>query len=157
MVITEEQLIKEFKGILERLAYPLENQKNILAENNRLLTRILEWQEKKEDKPIANEVSIPYNDEKEYEINNPGFNRARVFLSALFTPAHTGGITVDLYYGNSRMSRVLKLISSNGTATGASEPVDIAYLSGFKFIVHNHDTSQNTVIRNFKIVMYNEA
>lgn len=114
--------------------------------------------DKKEEKFLFKEVVVPANDEKESAVvNNPGFNRARVFLDAGFTPAHTGGLSVSLLYKNSKMSDTMDLISSNGSCGKASEPVDIANLSGFYFAIKNHDSSNDTTVRNFRIVLYNEA
>jgi hypothetical protein len=133
----------------------------LLDKNNELLFSLISRQkecDKKEEKFLFKEVVIPANNDKESSVvNNPGFNRARIFLDAGFTPAHTGGLTVSLFYKNSKMSDVLTLISSNGSCGKASEPVDIANLSGFYFVIKNHDTSNDTTVRNFRVVLYNEA
>lgn len=113
--------------------------------------------EKKKEEFLFKEIVVLANDNKSSgAVNNPGFNRARVFLDAGFTPAHTGGLSVSLCFKNSKMSDVLKLISSNGSCGKASEPIDIANLSGFYFVINNHDISNDTTIRNFRIVLYNE-
>lgn len=110
-----------------------------------------------EDKLIANEVIISHGKYFIFEeVNNPGFNRARVHINAIFTPAHSNGVSVELFYGNHRIGEIIKLRAPNGSGLGASEPFDIGYLSSFKFVVRNHDSSQDTTIRNFKAVMYNE-
>lgn len=133
-----------------------------LDRNNELLASIIsrgKELEKKDEKVLFKEVVIPANDntKKSDVINNPGFNRARIFLDAGFTPNHTGGLSVSLYYKGSKMSDVLKLRSSNGSCGNASEPVDIANLSGFYFVISNHDSSNDTTVRNFRIVLYNEV
>jgi hypothetical protein len=132
-----------------------------LDKNNELLFSLISRQkerDKKEEKFLFKEVVVLANNDKESAVvNNPGFNRARIFLDAGFTPAHTGGLSVSLLYKNSIMSDVLTLISSNGSCGKASEPVDIANLSGFYFLIKNHDTSNDTSVRNFRVVLYNEA
>lgn len=132
-----------------------------LDKNNELLFSLISRQkerDKKEEKFLFKEVVVLANNDKESSVvNNPGFNRARIFLDAGFTPAHTGGLSVSLLYKNSKMSDVLDLISSNGSCGKASEPVDIANLSGFYFVIKNHDTSNDTTVRNFRVVLYNEA
>lgn len=133
----------------------------LLDRNNELLSSLIlmkKERDKKEEKFLFKEVVVPSNDDKESSVvNNPGFNRARVFLDAGFTPAHTGGLSVSLYYKNSKMSDVLDLISSNGSCGKASEPIDIANLSGFYFVIKNRDTSNDTTVRNLRVVLYNEA
>ena len=133
----------------------------LLDRNNELLSSLISRQkerDKKEEKFLFKEVVVLANNDKESAVvNNPGFNRARIFLDAGFTPAHTGGLSVSLLYKNSKMSDVLDLISSNGSCGKASEPVDIANLSGFYFVIKNRDTSNDTTVRNFRVVLYNEA
>ncbi len=151
--MSEEQLINEFKGVFQRLTLILEDQKKLY---DKILERQLE-KDKREEKVIAKEVVIPANDSKEFDsVNNPHFNRARVFLDAGFTPAHSGGLTVELHYKKSKIGDVLKVISSNGACGQASEPIDVAQLSGFYFAVKNHDVSNSTTVKNFRIVLYNE-
>ncbi len=154
-------MTEEFERLIAALNNSLNNINSGIARNNQLFEKILEKQrerEKSEDKPLADTVVVPANNEKEFDIMNPGYNRARVFIGALFTPAHSGGITVEMFYTNNKIGigRVMKLICSNGASSQASEPIDIAHLTAFKFVVKNHDMSNDTTIRNFKIVMYNE-
>lgn len=145
----------EFEQLIAAL-----NKINIaIVESHKTLQRLLEKQhdyESTESKPLADGVVVPANNEKEFEIMNPGYNRARVFISALFSSANSGGITVEMFYSTSKIGRVMKLICSNGPSSQVSEPIDIAHLTGFKLVVINHDMSQDTTINNFKIVMYNE-
>lgn len=131
-----------------------------LDKNNELLSVIVSHQkerDRKKEEFLFKEVVVTANsDVNSTVVNNPGFNRARIFLDAGFTPAHTGGLSVSLIYKNSKMNDVLKLISSNGSCGKASEPIDIANLSGFYFVINNSDISNNTTVRNFRIVLYNE-
>lgn len=131
-----------------------------LDKNNELLAWTTARQkdlEKWYEQVIFKEIVVAANDEKQSDpVNNPGFNRARIFLDAGFTPAHSGGLSVLLMYKNSKMSDVVKLISSNGSCGKASEPIDIAHLSGFYFVVSNHDSNNSTTVKNFRIVLYNE-
>ncbi len=152
-MLTEEQLISEFKGLFQRLAVILEDNKKQLQEINERARR----KEGKQESILAKEKVIDANGEWESPtVNNPEFNRARIYLNAGFTPNHSGGLTVDLYYQKHRIGQVLKLISSNGSTGGGSEPFDIAHLSGFHFTVRNHDPSNTTTVTGFKIVMYHE-
>ncbi|NJD76946.1 MAG: hypothetical protein FIB08_07615 [Candidatus Methanoperedens sp.] len=131
-----------------------------LDRNNELLSGMIAREREREkwaEQVIFKEIVVDANDQKQSDpVNNPGFNRARVFLDAGFTPDHTGGLSVSLIYKNSKMSDVMKLISSNGSAGKASEPIDIAHLSGFYFIISNHDSANSTTVKNFRIVLYNE-
>ncbi len=144
----------------EQLVAALNNINSGIQQNRQVLEKILAKQQDKEeseDKLIANQVIIPAHDITEFEaVNNPKYNRARVFLNALFTPAHSGGLTVELFYGNNKIGDVMRLKSSNGSGASASEPFDIAHLSSFKFIIRNNDQSNATTIRNLKVIMYNE-
>lgn len=156
-MVTEE-LIREFKGIFERLDLIFQK---ATYENNRLLLALVEhqkWRDMKYEEVMAKELVIPQGESKEFSpVNNPGYNRARVFLDAGFTPAHSAGLSVILIYKNSPMGEILKIISSNGSAGKVSEPIDIAQLSGFYFQITNQDSSQDTTVKNFRIVLYNEA
>src|SRR5574341_665553 len=123
----EDKLIEEFRAIFQRLADILDDHKKQLIELNERARR----KEKKQETILAKEKVISSNDQWETStINNPEFNRARVFLNAGFTPNHSAGLTVDLYYQKHRIGVVLKLISSNGSTGGISEPFDIGNLSG---------------------------
>lgn len=132
-----------------------------LDENNLLLRTFVEhqkWRDMKYEEVIAKELVIPKGESREFQpVNNPGYNRARVFIDVGFTPAHSAGISVTLIYKNSSMGEVLKVISSNGSAGKASEYIDISQLSGFYFQVNNQDPSRDTSIKNFRIVLYNEV
>jgi len=132
-----------------------------MSETDKLLYKILKILEDRnriEYTPIADNVVVPAGNYSSFDsVPNNGFTRARIFISALFTENHIGGVTVELYYGNCRIGRVVTLKSSAGTGTQASEPIDISHLSAFNLIVKNHDTSHNTIIKNFKIVLYNEG
>lgn len=131
-----------------------------LDKNNEYLAWTIAKQkdlEKWYEQVIFKEIVVSANDQKQSDpVNNPGFNRARIFLDAGFTPNHAGGLSVSLVYKNSKMSDVLKLISSNGSCGKASEPIDIAHLSGFYFVISNHDSNNSTTVKNFRIVLYNE-
>lgn len=149
-----EKIIEELKGVFQRLNVVLERQNDLLAS-------LVEHQKKRDEKQeqvIAKEFAIAGDDYKQFDaINNPGFNRARIFLDAGFTPAHSGGLSVVMVYKNSPMGEVLKVLSSNGSAGKASSPIDTSQLSGFSFIVNNRDKSNSTTVKNFRIVLYNEV
>jgi len=138
-----------------------------ITDNSTLLNQLIIKQQTMLDKqsereqystiPIANQVVIPIHDIVEFEpVNNPKYNRARVFLDALFTPAHSAGLSIELFYNNNRIGEIMKVKSSNGSGGNASEPIDIAHLSGFRLVIRNHDQSQATTIKNLKVVLYNE-
>ncbi len=156
-MMSEDDHYAILKGINQNVIYLQEK----LSENNRLLHSIIDHQRKRDEKyeyVIAKELVIDAGESKEFNpVNNPGFNRARIFIDVGFTPAHSAGISVTLIYKNSSMGEVLNVISSNGSAGKASEYIDISQLSGFYFQVNNRDVSQATTIKNFRIVLYNEA
>ncbi len=153
----DPQVLQELKAISQIMSSLNVN----LANNTRALTLFVDHQKKKDEvyeSVIAREFTIAHNDFKLFDpVNNPGFNRARVFLDAGFTPAHSGGLSVVMIYKNSPINEVLKVLSSNGSAGKFSDPIDIAELSGFQFEVINQDKSQETTVKNFRIVLYNEA
>lgn len=132
-----------------------------LDRNNDLLSSLIsihKGRENKEEKFLFKEVVVTANGEKQSDpINNPGYNKARIFLDAGFTLAHSGGLSVFLAYKNSVMGEVLKIISSNGSAGQTSVPIDVSQLSGFYFVIKNHDTSNDTTVKNFRIVLYNQV
>lgn len=91
-------------------------------------------------------------------ISNPGFQKARIMISAAYDPAATGGIDVDLYYGSHRFGNVLELKTNNKQgASGASEVIDIQSMGGFTFKLINHDVNKTANIKNMKILMFNEG
>lgn len=152
----EDQVLQELRQISEKLSSLNVN----IANNVRALNLIVDHQNKRYEKyesVIAREFMIAHNDFKLFDaVNNPGFNRARIFLDAGFTPAHTGGVSVWMIYKNSPINEVLKVISSNGSAGKYSDPIDISEISGFQFEVVNQDKGQDTTVKNFRIVLYNE-
>lgn len=110
-----------------------------------------------EDRPLASEVIVPKGSILELEpVGNTKYNTARIFLSALFTGAHAGGLTVELFWGSTRMGDIMSIKSSNGSGSGASEPFDINHLNGFRFVIRNRDNNNATTVRNMKIILYNE-
>lgn len=112
---------------------------------------------KKLDFPIAKSITIDIDDEWVSEaINNPEFNRAKIFLNAGFTPSHSAGLSVTLMYQYHSIAKILDVISSNGSTGAVSNTIDIAQLSGFRFKIKNRDTGQSTTVTDFKIVMYKE-
>lgn len=91
-------------------------------------------------------------------IDNPGFQRARVMISAAYNANATGNVTVDMYYGSHRFGEVIELkTNSKQGASGASEVIDIQGLGGFTFKIINHDVSKTATIKNMKILMLNEG
>ena len=91
-------------------------------------------------------------------IDNPGFQRARVMISAGYDAAAIGNVTVDLYFGSHRFGEVIELkTNSKQGASGASEVIDIQGLGGFTFKIINHDVNKTATIKNMKILMFNEG
>lgn len=91
-------------------------------------------------------------------VDNPGFQRARVMLSAAYDGGATGGVTVDMYYGSHRFGEVIELKTNQKQgASGASEVIDIQGLGGFTFKIINHDVSKTAKITSMKILMFNEG
>ena len=91
-------------------------------------------------------------------IDNPGFQRARILISAAYNANATGNVTVDMYYGSHRFGEVVELkTNSKQGASGASEVIDIQGLGGFTFKIINHDVSKTVTIKNMKILMLNEG
>lgn len=88
-------------------------------------------------------------------VPNPGFSTAKLMANIRFTSAHTAGLTIDLYYGSSRIGEVLSVTNTRGV-NHASEPFDVQYLDGFNFVINNKDTTSNTLINNLRIVLYND-
>jgi len=113
---------------------------------------------KKSDFPIATSITIPAGDEWLSDpVNNPEFNRAKIFLNAGFTPAHNAGLSVTLMYQYHSIFQIMDVISSNGSTGAVSPTIDIAQLSGFRFKVKNRDVDNSTTVTDFKIVMYKES
>lgn len=131
-----------------------------LDRNNQILDSILaklQEKDRKEENVIFREIVIPAGDEiKSKGIQNPGFTRARVFLDAGFTRAHTGGISVSMLYKNSKMGDIMELIAANSSCGKASEPIDISNLSGFNFLIKNRDSANDTTVSNLRAVLYQE-
>lgn len=144
--------------ILASISSILEAQAAGIEKNNRVLELILaelKKHDEKEENVIIREIVVPADDIiKSKGIQNHGFTRARVFLDAGFTKAHTAGITVSMLYKNSKMSDIMTLVSSNGSCGKASEPVDISNISGFSFEIRNHDVSNDTTVSNLRVVLY---
>lgn len=91
-------------------------------------------------------------------ISNPGFQKARVMVSAGYDAAATGNITVDLYYGSHRFGEIVELKTNQKQgASGASEVIDIQGLGGFTFKIINHDVNKTVTIKNMKVLMFNEG
>ncbi len=147
------EALNNLRGEIGKVGAALERNSNLLT----LIESIERDKQKKIDMPLAKEIVIDAFDEWESpSINNAEYNRAKIFLNCGFTPAHTGGISVNLYYQDHNIAEVLRVISSNGSTGAASQAFDVAHLSNFKFIVKNHDTTNTTKLTNFKIVMYKE-
>jgi len=92
-------------------------------------------------------------------IHNDEATCGRVFLDVAFDPAATAGISVDLYYKNSVIGRVIHIrpIVEKGYAGatgGASPSLDLANLSGFHFVIINHDNTHSVTIKRFWIRMW---
>lgn len=145
-----EQVISEFRGMFQQLV-------NIQDNQQRTLDKILKEQASKEDRYIVRDLTIPKGSyEESPAISNTHYEKARIFANAEFGNNATGGISIDLYWGNTRIMEVLRLKPSQASGNGASQPFDIAQLSGFRFVFINHDAGQNFKINNVRIVLYNE-
>lgn len=135
---------------------------NLLTEQQRTNTLLRDAEAhnvlKKETTLLTEYVIGAGSDYDVPSISNPGFQKARIMISAAYDPAATGGIDVDLYYGSHRFGNVLELKTNNKQgASGASEVIDIQGMGGFTFKIINHDVNKTANIKNMKILMFNEG
>ena len=139
------------------IANLLKSQNVALEESNKILKQILIAQKDRETVHIMNAVVIPYNNYKETQsVTNSKFERARIKVSAIFSEGQTSGLSIDLYYKNTKIGEVLRLKPTQATVGGASQTFDVSQLSDFHFLIMNHDSSKNATVNNFEIVMFNE-
>ena len=135
----------------------LKNQTSAMEESNKILLEILKAQKDRETLHIMNNVIIPYSGYSESQtVTNPKFERARIKVSAIFSEGQTGGLSIDLYYKNTKIGEVLRLKPTQASVGGASQTFDVSQLSDFHFLIMNHDSSKNAKVNNFDIVMFNE-
>lgn len=88
-------------------------------------------------------------------VPNSGFNTAKLTANVRFTGVNTAGLTVDLYYGSSRIGEVMNVTNTRGV-NHMSESFDVQYLDGFNFVITNKDPTNNTFVNNLRIVLYND-
>jgi hypothetical protein len=116
------------------------------------------------EKVLADEAVIPVNtwngstgNKGNFEstpVQNEGYCCGRLLIDAAFDDAATGGLTVDLYYKSQKIGEVIKIPYSMQVTGGVSAALDLANLSGFHFIVVNHDPVHAVTIKHFRIVLW---
>ena len=123
----------------------------------KILREEAEWRKARYETTLARETVITANDDYTTgSINNPNYNRARLFIAAVFSSAHTGGLEVSMVYQNSPIGQVMVMKASNGSAGMISEPMDVKELSSFQFQIFNRDSTNSTTIRQARVILYND-
>ena len=116
-----------------------------------------DWRKARYETVLAKEVVITANTAyTSTSVNNPNYNRARIFINAIFSSAHTGGLEVVGIFQNNVIGDIMTMKASNGSAGMISEPIDVKELSSFQFQIFNRDSSQNTSIRLARVILYND-
>lgn len=128
-----------------------------LNKKMKVLREEADWRKARYETVIAKENIIAANtDYTTGSVNNPNYNRARLFIAAVFSSAHTGGLEVSMIYQNSPIGSVMTMKASNGSAGMISEPIDVKELSSFQFQIFNRDSVHSTTIRQARIILYND-
>ena len=116
------------------------------------------------ERVLSDETVIPVNtwtgstgNKGYYEsttVQNDGYCCGRLLVDVSFDVSATGGLTVDLYYKSQKIGEVIKVPYSMQVTGGASAALDLANLSGFHFIVVNHDPVHAVTIKHLRIVLW---
>ena len=123
----------------------------------KVLREEVDWRKSRYETNFAQEQVITANNSiTTASINNPNYNRARVFIAAVFGAQHSGGLEVSMIFQNSPMGNIMTMLSSNGAAGMMSEPIDVKELSSFQLQIFNRDVSNNTTVRRVRIILYND-
>lgn len=123
----------------------------------KVLKEEVDWRKARYETNFAQEQVITANQSiTTASINNPNYNRARVFVAAVFGAQHSGGLEVSMIFQNSPMGAIMDMISSNGAAGMMSEPIDVKELSSFQLQIKNRDVSNNTTVRRVRVILYND-
>lgn len=123
----------------------------------KILREEVDWRKARYETNFAQEqVILANNSIITASINNPNYNRARVFVAAVFGMQHSGGLEVSMVYQNSPMGSIMNMLSSNGAAGMMSEPIDVKELSSFQLQIKNRDTSNATTLRRVRVILYND-
>ena len=123
----------------------------------KVLKEEADWRKSRYETTFAQERVIAANDSYlTAAVNNPNYNRARVFVAANFTQAHSSGLEISMVFQNSMVGTVMEMIVSNGAAGKMSEPIDVKELSSFQIQIHNRDSLNSTTLRNVRVILYND-
>ncbi|HWQ95921.1 MAG TPA: hypothetical protein VN368_00975 [Candidatus Methylomirabilis sp.] len=152
----DDQALSIFKDINSKLDGIRDYARN-MDDKLRLLADAQAEKKKRFVSMLLQSYSIPADSSVQTpRINNPGFNRCRIEISAGFNQASSAGIGILMVYGNSPIGSVSDMISSNGAATYKSEPMDVKEFSGFTFELTNRDTSNAVTVNFVRIILYND-
>lgn len=116
-----------------------------------------DWRKARYETNFAQEQVILANDSiTTASINNPNYNRARVFVAAVFGTQHSGGLEISIVFQNSMIGNIMTMKASNGSAGMMSEPIDVKELSSFQLQIFNRDPTNNTTVRRIRVILYND-
>jgi len=123
----------------------------------KVLKEEAEWRKARYETSFAQEQVILANDSiTTAVVNNPNYNRARVFVAAVFGAQHSAGLEISMIFQNSMIGSIVTMKASNGSAGMMSEPIDVKELSSFQLQIFNRDTTNNTTVRRVRIILYND-
>lgn len=87
-------------------------------------------------------------------IQNDGYCCGRLLIDVAFDIAATAGLSVNMYYKGSIIGEVIRVSSAVQVSGGGSLSLDLAKLSGFRFVVINHDPTHTLTVKELRLMMW---
>ncbi len=123
-----------------------------------LIEQLKDNEVSKLDSPLLIEYTLVAN--TSYQTNSVSigdFRKMRIYVDAGFVANTTSGISVDVIYKNSVYLRdAVEIIASNGSAGNVSASIDVHHVDSVSLQIRNRDTVNDVVIKNLKVVLYQE-
>ncbi len=149
--ITDNSVIMQIASSLDCMKASLK-----AINKNLKIDRDEAWRKARSELTIIQEQTIALNTVYDSaNVNNPGFNRARVHIAAAFGVNHSKGLQIEILYQGMVYETIMTLFSTQSVGT-ISRVINIKEMPSFVVRVTNLDTGVATTIRRLKVILYND-